>query len=134
MKHLLLLVLMSFGFMFSNAQSNEIFVNPLIFEFYPETKVEIMLKENLEEIIFWNAIYDFGYEIKSISKSEKELVKNYQEVEIKDFNKINILGMNLFPMKGKNQSFKIKDTNKLLTLFSEEIIRKRLTENQNYKK
>jgi hypothetical protein len=89
--------------------------------------VEIMLSDNPQEIVFWNAIYDFGYEIKDVIKSQKDLVNKYQEIEIENFDKVNVLGMNLFPMKGKNQYFKIKDTNKILTLFSEEVIRQQLT-------
>ncbi|MFT4644851.1 MAG: hypothetical protein ACI8ZX_001258 [Planctomycetota bacterium] len=129
MKHLLLFALMSFGIINASAQKalKKIVVNPLIFEFYPATKVEIMLSDNPQEIVFWNAIYDFGYEIKDVIKSQKDLVNKYQEIEIENFDKVNVLGMNLFPMKGKNQYFKIKDTNKILTLFSEEVIRQQLT-------
>lgn len=129
MKHLLLFALMSFGIINVSAQKalKKIVVNPLIFEFYPANKVEIMLSDNPQEIVFWNAIYDFGYEIKDVIRSQKDLVNKYQEIEIENFDKVNILGMNLFPMKGKNQYFKIKGTNKILTLFSEEVIKQQLT-------
>lgn len=129
MKHLLLLTLMTLGFMYSNAQSvsNEIVANPLIFEFYPKTKVEIMLKESPQEILFWNAIYEYGYEVKSIADSEKNLAEKYKEIEIKDIENVNILGLNLFPKKGIIQYFKIKGTDKVLILKSEESIRKQLS-------
>lgn len=124
MKNLLLLVLMTFGFMFSNAQSvsTEIVVNPLIFDYYPESKIEYLLKEEPEVLVYWNAIYDFGYEVKTISKSESVKAESYPEVEVENLKKVNILKMNLYPKKEETQVFRIKNTNKLLILKSEKAI------------
>jgi len=130
MKHILFLLFIIGSFsVFSQNSSKNIIADSRIYDFYPTSKIEIVLKEEPSQIEYWNAIYKNGYEI----LDEKDVdvdIANLSEIEIVDFEKFNILKENIFPLN-KVQYFKIKNTNKVLFVKTENTIKK---QNKIYKK
>ena len=123
MKNLLLFALFFIAASMVSAQNVEsgLTADQRIYDFYPSSKIDILLKDEPQTIIMWNAILKNGIEIIEITTDKKVIIR---EVEIEDIENINILAIGLYPLKEKVQYFKIKNTTKLLMIKSEALIKR----------
>lgn len=128
MKHLLFFLLSVFFIQQAGAQNaiSNVEVNPKIYDFYPESKVSIILKEEPKTILYWNAILESGFDISDAPTSKGKETASFSEIIIEDLNNVNILKMGIFPNKAF-QYFRIKNTNKLLVVKPEALIKKQMS-------
>ncbi len=92
MKNLLLFALFFIAASMVSAQNVEsgLTADQRIYDFYPSSKIDILLKDEPQTIIMWNAILKNGIEIIEITTDKKVIIR---EVEIEDIENINILAI-----------------------------------------
>lgn len=127
MKHLLLILFSAFTCftVFAQETKSKLVVDPRIYEFYPASKVKTLLETEPEMIVFWNAIYKYGYQIVSSNKIKNKNLSEFPEVIIEDMENINVMALNIYPNK-EIQYFRIKGSEKILLLETEQKIKNKI--------
>jgi len=122
MKKIIILTFSFFVFLSTNAQTNveNLKADQRIYDFYPKSKIEYLLANDQSDIIYMNTVLNEAYKIKEVSEAEMVRYADYKELEIKNLKNINTLAMGIYPLKGESQIFRIKNTNKILMIMSEE--------------
>lgn len=124
MKLFLLTLLLSItSFSVFSQEATTLTANEKIYEWYPASKIEILLATEPQTIVYWNAIYDYGFKI--IEPTKNIDATTLKEVEIKDLENVNILALNIIP-NDKPQYFRIKGSDKILLLRPENFIKNKI--------